>query len=88
MTPRKPQAARVPVSERALVQRINRTLAKEGRSGEVLRKTRPGRWATELGEYYVVDLDANSLLQTGTNVEELGRELGVLKPYEQLVSPR
>src|SRR4029077_4905862 len=50
---------RVPLSERALVQRINRKLATQD---EVLKKTRGARAIQELGDYYILDLRANALL--------------------------
>jgi hypothetical protein len=43
----------VPVSMRALLQRINRKLAKDG---AVLKTLRGQRYAHDLGRYYSVDL--------------------------------
>jgi hypothetical protein len=71
----------VPVSVRALIQRINRKLAPEG---EALRTTRR-RWRSNLGDYYLVDLNRNFVTQQRVNLEALGRELGVLSPWEALV---
>jgi hypothetical protein len=84
---RVPKGVKVPVSERALHQRINRALAKEGRCGYVLKKVRPDNRVIDawIGNYgYVLDADRNTIEQRVDNLEKLGRELGVLKPYERL----
>lgn len=73
---------KVPISERALTQRINRVLANQGRKLKALRGDRG--WDT-LGNLYVVELATNSVVKTKVNLEELGRELGVMKGYEELV---
>jgi len=59
------------VTERALIKRINRILAKEG---EQLCKSR--------GEWFVKDLRTNSIVASGCEPEQLGREIGALKPHE------
>ena len=74
--------ATVPVTERALVQRINRALR---RKGQMLRQSRGERARTDLGDYYVIDLERNVLLLSRVNLEELARELGALQPWERVV---
>jgi hypothetical protein len=69
-----------PVSPRALVQRIQRVL---GKRDELIRAGR-GKATSELGDYYTVDLRTNALIEKDVNIEALGRELGVLKPWEKL----
>jgi hypothetical protein len=77
----------VPVSARALLQRINRELAKDNGRTQV-KKTR-GRAALEdVGEYYELDLYANVLVRHHINLEALGRKLGVLSAWEHLVDDR
>jgi len=71
----------VPVSERALVQRIGRALAKEG---EQLQKARGKKASLELGDYYTVSISRNFVVQKDVDIEKLGRELQVLRPYENL----
>jgi hypothetical protein len=71
-----------PVTERALVQRINRRLAKDF---ETLKAARGGRWRSTTGDYYVVDLQRNAIARTNVDPEALGRELGVLHAYERVV---
>lgn len=66
------------VSERAVIARINRALAKDG---EALRKTRAdSRWKSDLGHYYIVK--NNFITSKHYNLGELARELNVLKPWE------
>ena len=70
----------VPVSERALVQRINRVLAKEG---EKLIKAR-GRDISSCGQYYTILFSFNAVGRKDVGIEELGRDLGALRPWEML----
>ena len=71
----------VAVTARALTQRINRALGEEGR---MLRKTRGSRALQDLGEYYVLNVDRNWVIQTDVDLEGFGRELGCLEAYERL----
>jgi len=71
---------KVPVSPRALLQRINRALRSNLRG---VRKARGDRWP-ELGEYYLMDFNRNTILRMKVDLEQLGRELEVLQPFEQL----
>jgi|GEM_PF-3128427 hypothetical protein len=72
----------VPVSERALAQRINRTLKHER-----LVKLR-GRAAVKLGTYVIVRSDGKAgqggVQRRISNLEAFARELGVLAAYEEL----
>ena len=73
----------VPVTTRALIQRINRALAKED---EMLRKSSK-RAVADLGEYYIVDVSRNAVGRHGFNhgdLEPLARELGVMSDFEKL----
>lgn len=70
----------VPVTERAVVQRVNRKLAAERVR---LHKCRDGgRWESQLGTWYVVDLDVNGIAQTHVDLETYARELDVLAAWE------
>lgn len=71
----------VPVSRRALFARINRHLKKDG---EWLRASRGERALQDLGEYYVIDISRNFVLHKDVDLEDLGRELGVLAAFEKL----
>ena len=72
---------KVPVTHRALFQRINRALEKEG---QILKTTRGDKWRSSLGDYYVVDLSRNIIVSTHVDPEELGREIKALAPYESM----
>ena len=72
---------RVPVSRRALIQRINRKLP----GHETLKTNRaPGSNRRELGRYFIVDEYNNSITCQFVDLEKLGRELGVLRGYERV----
>ena len=71
----------VAVTGRALIQRINRALVEEGR---MLRKTRGSRALQDLGEYYVLNVDRNWVIETDVDLEAFGRKLGCLEAYERL----
>jgi hypothetical protein len=71
----------VKFTKRALYQRINRALRAEGIQ---LRTCRSGRWQLELGTYYIVDVLSNYVARQHVDLEKLGRELGVIKPWEVL----
>jgi hypothetical protein len=76
-------AATQTVSERALARRIDRKLIRH--SGERLAKCRSdSRWFNTLGDYYTYDKQSRFVRETHNDLEELGRELGVLKAGEQL----
>lgn len=72
------------VSERALEARIQRVLRKDYES---LRRCRyDGRGFYELGRYYIVDDYRNTVIEMQCDLEHLGRELKVLRDYEELVT--
>ena len=72
---------RVPVSRRALIQRINRKLP----GHETLKTNRaPGSTHRELGRYFIVNKYNNSITCQFVDLEKLGRELGVLRGYERM----
>ena len=77
MTP----STQMPVSMRALLQRINRKLA----HGEVvLKKTRGQHARTQFGAYYVLHWRSNHVRHWHVDPEAWGRELGVLAAWEGL----
>jgi hypothetical protein len=72
----------IAVTRRALVQRLNRRLSKQG---EVLKGIRGRGARSRPGEYQLIDIERNFLIEDDVNLEKLGRELGVLVAYERLV---
>jgi hypothetical protein len=77
-----PKRQMVPVSTRALIQRINRKLAHDGAK---LFAVRGKRALIQYGEYFVIDWEngAGGAWPTHVDPEEYGRELGVLKTWEK-----
>jgi hypothetical protein len=75
---------KVPVSMRALIQRINRKLAKDYQ--RVGRK-RGGTWyqSNETQEYFLLDVYQNRVLDTDLDPEWFGRKIGVLQPWEEVI---
>lgn len=71
---------KVAISERALIQRLNRTLAKDG---EKLRKRR-GDGYHDTGDFYIIDVEKNCVAYMDVDIEQLGRKLGVLAKWETL----
>jgi hypothetical protein len=69
----------VPVTVRALSQRINRLLASKGQE---LKRTRGVPAIAELGAYYV--RGGNAVVSHHIDLEALGRELGALADHERL----
>jgi hypothetical protein len=80
-----PVKAKVQISERALLQRLNRKLNAEG---EIVKKTRPNSKShTTLGDYYLLDVNKNFVVQlnlTASDLETMGRKNKVLNPWEVL----
>ena len=71
----------MPVSMRAVIQRINRKLKPDL---EMLKATRGERMRREFGDYYVIDFRRNFVTHTRVDPEEMARDLGVLKEWETL----
>lgn len=68
------------VSERALVQRLNRKLAKDGK----FIKTNSAPGYLGLGKYYLIDWNRSQIVQTDCRVCELAAEYKVLKSEEEV----
>jgi hypothetical protein len=69
---------KIPVSERAAVQRINRKLKPRE---QMLKKGR-GRYR---GQYYVIDFNRNLLVHENVGIPALADDLGVLAEWEEVV---
>lgn len=73
---------KAPITERALVARIDRHLAKEG---ERLRRGRQGtRVGAELGSFYIVSQNTNTITANNCDLVTLARELDLLADWEEL----
>ena len=78
MTTAKATKTKIPVSERAIVARINRALK---HNDQRLKKGR-GRIS---GQYYVVDFKHNWVVHKNVGIPALANELGVLAEWEEVV---
>jgi len=78
---KKQSGTRLKITERALLQRINRKLKSEG---EQLRTARSQNVETSVGRYYIVDLERNVIAYQHVDPEALGRKLGAIQPWEEL----
>ena len=67
------------ISERALYQRVARKLRQVGHA---LHTARTPRMELDCGHYYTVNTEYNVMGYKGINLEVMGRELGVLAPWE------
>jgi hypothetical protein len=81
-----PSRRTVPVSERALIQRINRRLVPDRKQ---LRKTRGAAAKLNLGGYHIVKSNIVVDCSQGRRperawLEDLGRKLGVLGGWEHI----
>jgi len=65
----------------ALIKRINRSLANDF---EQLRVSRSESVARDVGRYFIVDLYRNAIISQRIDLEELGRELRVLRSNERV----
>jgi len=72
---------KVPITMRALIQRINRKLAQDD---EVLHAARSERARQDVGDYFVVDIRHGGINHKNVDVDALGRDLGVLRPWEEV----
>ena len=71
----------IPVTQRALIQRINRKLKADCR---MVKKSRRGRGAGELGDFYIVDFNRNAVVAKHVDLAKLGCKLDVIAGYESL----
>ncbi len=69
------------ITEDALYKRINRKLKKDTWA-QALKRARGERARHDLGDYYTLDISRNIVTDTRVNLEDLGKELGVLSPHE------
>ena len=74
------------ISERAVFLRLNRKLAKQN---IVLKKCRPSnQFYGQLGDYYAIDLNTNTITTHHVDLEQWARDKGALKPFEEIQSDK
>ena len=74
----------VPVTRRAVMQRVNRKL---GQRNEALRAWRTSSNEYSVGDLYHLDFAANAVLDVNVNLEPFAREVGALQPWEDISQP-
>ncbi len=79
----KTNGKKVPISERALTQRINRKLQQQN-NPEKLIATRGDAARKQFGRYYAVETMTSALTRDHVDLEKLGHKLGVIQPWEEL----
>lgn len=74
------------VSERAVIQRINRRMGAEDWPRK-LKTARPGtRSEQELGRFFIIDVSRNFILDTGVDLADLAKELKCLAAWEEMAA--
>ncbi len=74
---------KVPVSQRAIMARINRALAKEG---QALRISRSNAEKSNFGYSFIVDVNRNVVEAWGIeDFGKLAKEIGVIKDFEEVI---
>lgn len=72
------------ISERALLKRINRKLAKEGE--KLCRLPERSRSFGDMGEYHLIEVHTNSVIATHVDVTKLAKEMQALGESETVAS--
>ena len=75
---------KLPIDQRALIGRINRSLAADGKALRKLRHGERARCFKPVGHHYVVDTWTSGIVQTHVDLAAFARELGVLALHEEL----
>lgn len=71
----------VPVTRRAVMQRVNRKL---GQRNEALRAWRTSSQEYTAGDLYHLDFDANAVLDVNVDLEPFARQVGALQRWEEI----
>jgi hypothetical protein len=72
---------KVKITEQELVRRINRKLAL---NVEGLEKSSGGQSHNATGDNYIIEFNHDKIITTNVDLENLGKELGVLRDFEEL----
>jgi hypothetical protein len=74
---------KIPIGERALLQRVNRALADQSR--KVFRCKKNSATYAQLGDFYQVDSNRKQAVETHIDLVAIAKKLGCLKPWESLL---
>jgi hypothetical protein len=78
-----PKPKKLPVSIRAIMQRINRALPEHQ---QLKSAARSARWQAEVGLHYIVDGAAGHVVSRNVDLEQLARKLGCIKEWEEVAN--
>lgn len=73
--------AKAPVSRRAVLQRVNRKLAKDGLT---LKVSTGGQAQIEVGQYFVLDVKRGAVIERHIKLEQFAKKSGVLADWERM----
>lgn len=73
---------RVPISARAVRQRLNSKLAPDHKAVRKCSSDSPA-WYT-LGDYYLLNFQQNYVIDTHVNLESMARDFGVLAEWDEV----
>jgi hypothetical protein len=76
-------STRLLLTPRTLNQRIQRRLRHDGQH---LRASRSSKTELQVGRFYIVDVYHHHIVQTDVDPETLARDLGILRPWEQVAA--
>jgi len=70
------------VTQKDLMALINRRLVLRG---EILKKcAQSSWWHKSLGDYFLIDVESDSVIDTNTDLEKIARKTGALDNWEEL----
>jgi hypothetical protein len=72
---------KAPVTQRAVIQRINRKLKPDYRQ---VKTARGPRAEQSLGRYYMIDSYRNAIVDTDIDLDQVARDLQVLGAWERV----
>jgi hypothetical protein len=75
---------KAPITERALLQRVNRALADEGKAVSRPRGKPRADGPGPLGAFFMVDVKKKDVVQRNVDLVKLAKKLGAIKDYEEL----
>ena len=84
MTKSTPVGRAVPITTRAMLQRLDRKLRREGKT---LKSPRGWADRSALGDYFIVNLDSGKVADcklTEAKLEAMARKLGALRAWEEV----
>ena len=73
-----------PVTELAVKRRLNRLLVEQGKCLRKCPASSP--WLSELGNYYIAEINTDNVIQAHVDLEALARKEGAMKSGEAITA--